>query len=116
MSKGCGRAEVGLSLFTTETIDAAAVLGTCHICNSKNVFHCVADNVFHFPGGGSAGAVVANRLSEVCRWSVLLLEAGTDESEASDIPLFSASLQRGLFDWAYKTEPQPGESRLTTVR
>lgn len=40
-------------------------------------------------GGGSAGAVVASRLSEIEKWSVLLLEAGGDENEVSDIPTLS---------------------------
>ncbi|XP_046979490.1 glucose dehydrogenase [FAD, quinone]-like [Schistocerca americana] len=56
-------------------------------------------------GGGSAGAVVASRLSEVRRWSVLLLEAGGDENEVSDVPSLAAYLQLSGLDWQYKTEP-----------
>lgn len=56
-------------------------------------------------GGGSAGAVVANRLSEVAHWSVLLLEAGPDENEISDVPSLAAYLQLSGMDWQYKTEP-----------
>ncbi|XP_023338867.1 glucose dehydrogenase [FAD, quinone], partial [Eurytemora carolleeae] len=63
-------------------------------------------------GGGSAGAVVANRLSENPDWKVLLLEAGGDESEISDVPVLAAYLQLGRMDWKYKTEPQPGVACL----
>lgn len=60
---------------------------------------------FVIVGGGSAGAVVANRLSEVPHWKVLLLEAGPDENEISDVPALAAYLQLSRLDWQYKTEP-----------
>lgn len=53
-----------------------------------------------------SGAVVANRLSEVGNWKVLLLEAGGDETEISDVPLLAGYLQLSKLDWKYKTEPQ----------
>lgn len=56
-------------------------------------------------GGGSAGAVVANRLTENPKVSVLLLEAGPDENEITDVPSLSAYLQLSNLDWSYKTEP-----------
>ncbi|XP_055912543.1 glucose dehydrogenase [FAD, quinone] [Eupeodes corollae] len=56
-------------------------------------------------GGGSAGAVLANRLSEISSWNILLLEAGPDENEISDVPSLSAYLQLSRLDWQYKTEP-----------
>ncbi|CAD7087595.1 unnamed protein product [Hermetia illucens] len=56
-------------------------------------------------GSGSAGAVVANRLTEIQPWKVLLLEAGPDENEISDVPALAAYLQLSKLDWQYKTEP-----------
>jgi len=63
-------------------------------------------------GAGSAGAVIANRLSENPNWKILLLEAGGDETEISDVPALAAYLQLGRMDWKYKTEPQPGVACL----
>ncbi|XP_055845323.1 glucose dehydrogenase [FAD, quinone] [Episyrphus balteatus] len=56
-------------------------------------------------GGGSAGAVVANRLSEIKNWTVLLIEAGGDETEISDVPALAGYLQLSDLDWRYQTTP-----------
>ncbi|CAN7994400.1 unnamed protein product [Ixodes pacificus] len=57
-------------------------------------------------GGGSAGAVVASRLSEDPGVSVLLLEAGGLPNFFLDVPLLAAEIQQTKFDWAYRTVPQ----------
>ncbi|XP_037581983.1 glucose dehydrogenase [FAD, quinone]-like [Dermacentor silvarum] len=57
-------------------------------------------------GGGSAGAVVASRLSEDPEVSVLLLEAGRVPNFFLDVPLLAAEIQQTKFDWAYLTVPQ----------
>lgn len=44
-------------------------------------------------GAGSAGCVVANRLSENPAWTVLLLESGGNENSIQDIPLVAQYLQ-----------------------
>ncbi|PNF38173.1 Glucose dehydrogenase [FAD, quinone] [Cryptotermes secundus] len=57
-------------------------------------------------GGGTAGAVLANRLTEVQNFNVLLLEAGGDEPEIADVPILSIYLHRSQIDWKYRTQPQ----------
>lgn len=58
-------------------------------------------------GAGAAGAVVANRLTEIPNWTVLLLEAGGHENEITDVPLLSLYLHKSRLDWKYRTQPQP---------
>ena len=60
-------------------------------------------------GGGSAGAVVANRLSEDPKTSVVLIEAGGDaRSFLVQFPVgFFNMLLREQYDWRYEQEPDP---------
>ncbi|CAH0714666.1 unnamed protein product, partial [Brenthis ino] len=58
---------------------------------------------FIIVGGGSAGCVVANRLTEISDWSVLLIEAGDDPPYASEIPGLSVILGNNFEDWTYET-------------
>jgi 4-pyridoxate dehydrogenase len=64
---------------------------------------------FIIVGGGSAGCVLANRLSEDGAASVLLLEAGgRDLHPFIHVPLGMGKMHDyGMFDWGYHTEPEP---------
>lgn len=61
-------------------------------------------------GAGSAGCVVANRLSADKTKRVLLLEAGgRDWYPWIHVPVgYFKTLHNPLTDWSYKTEPDPG--------
>ncbi|KAJ0171794.1 hypothetical protein K1T71_012557 [Dendrolimus kikuchii] len=61
---------------------------------------------FIIVGAGSAGCVVANRLSEVKKWKILLLEAGPEEPEVTSVPAFAPVLARSNIDWMYRTQPE----------
>lgn len=60
-------------------------------------------------GAGSAGAVVANRLSADPRHTVLLLEAGPASHPWSRIPVgYAKLLTNPAANWLYGSEPEPG--------
>ncbi|KAJ7791195.1 aryl-alcohol oxidase-like protein, partial [Mycena olivaceomarginata] len=71
---------------------------------------------FVIVGGGTAGNVVANRLTENTNFSVLVLEAGETQilyrNEGvidSIVPFFVQNLLTpNIYEWNYTTVPQPG--------
>lgn len=62
-------------------------------------------------GAGSAGCVIASRLSQNPKIKILLLEAGGSESLVSDIPQTAFMLQGTPLDWQYETVPQKHSCR-----
>jgi choline dehydrogenase len=61
-------------------------------------------------GAGSAGCVLANRLTEDGRTRVLLLEAGgSDRHPHLHVPAgFLKTFRDPRFNWCFQTEPGPG--------
>ncbi|PIG85748.1 aryl-alcohol dehydrogenase [Aspergillus arachidicola] len=61
-------------------------------------------------GGGTAGLVIASRLSEDPSISVLVLEAGADMTADPrvNIPIFYAALLGSDADWKFQSSPQLG--------
>ncbi len=61
-------------------------------------------------GGGTAGALHANRLSADSRNSVLLVEAGSrDKYHWIHIPVgYLYCINNPKTDWCFRTEPDPG--------
>lgn len=59
-------------------------------------------------GAGSAGCVVANRLTEDSKTTVFILEAGNpDTKPAIQSPSATLSLLGSEVDWGYFSEPEP---------
>lgn len=69
--------------------------------------HTTSRNLIN-PTGGTAGAVIANRLSEVSTYQVLVLEAGYTNEGVIDsiIPVNTGQLSGSQWDWNYTTVPQ----------
>lgn len=72
-------------------------------------------------GGGTAGLVLATRLTEIPTVSVAVIEAGDDRS--GDLPVNAWGLTGSMlgdlkYDWSFVTVPQVGDGfyPLTQVR
>ncbi|KAI0836304.1 putative GMC oxidoreductase [Hypoxylon sp. FL0890] len=63
---------------------------------------------FIIVGGGTAGLTLATRLSEDPTQSILVLEAGSDQSDDPRVktPALYTSLLKTELDWDFETEPQ----------
>ncbi|XP_065366105.1 glucose dehydrogenase [FAD, quinone] [Calliphora vicina] len=70
-----------------------------------------AEYDFVIVGGGPAGCVLANRLSENPNWQVYLIEAGGLESIVHQVPALAAFLQGTHSNWGYKSVPQKAACR-----
>ncbi|XP_014367656.2 glucose dehydrogenase [FAD, quinone] [Papilio machaon] len=84
------------------------VTSTCLITDKWEPSADIKDgDTFNFivVGAGTAGCVLANRLTEVKSWKVLLIEAGGDPPLESYIPPYDHRLFGSEFDWQYKTVP-----------
>ena len=70
----------------------------------RNTYQCILYKV----GAGSAGCVLANRLSEDPGTSVLIVEAGgsEDDNPMMNVPFAAPTLQTSEQDWAFRTVPQ----------
>src|SRR6202140_275323 len=70
-------------------------------------------------GAGSAGSVLANRLSADGKYRVLVLEAGRESHPWSRIPVgFAKLIENPAANWMYSSEPEPstGNRRIPIPR
>ncbi|PNF21087.1 Glucose dehydrogenase [FAD, quinone] [Cryptotermes secundus] len=107
-SEVSGASAVLFTSLLSTLIDSQRQLGNPDDYPHDATFHLLDEYDFIVVGAGSAGSVVASRLSEVPHWKVLLLEAGGDPTPTSDIPALALHLQKTDLDWQYQTEPEEG--------
>ncbi|XP_053680324.1 glucose dehydrogenase [FAD, quinone]-like, partial [Anopheles nili] len=75
------------------------------------VRHIRPEYDFVIIGAGSGGSVMANRLSEMPDWSVLLLEVGKEENLVSNVPLTAGLTTATGYSWGYRADPMKNACR-----
>ena len=83
--------------------DNFALLGFGALNLEKDIYD------FIIVGAGSAGSVLASRLTEKSKWRVLLLEAGAASHPYSRFPIsFGLLIDHPTANWRYSSQPEEG--------
>ncbi|XP_057654062.1 glucose dehydrogenase [FAD, quinone]-like [Diorhabda carinulata] len=61
---------------------------------------------FIIVGAGTAGTLLTRRLTEITDWNILLLEAGNNGNNFTDIPFMNLFTRNSEYNWGFKTIPQ----------
>ncbi|XP_046386917.1 glucose dehydrogenase [FAD, quinone]-like isoform X2 [Ischnura elegans] len=91
-----------------QSVMALITAGSSHHSSAPPDKTLLPEYDFVVVGAGTAGCVVANRLTENPNWKVLLIEAGRDENFLMDVPLLANYFQFTDSNWKYRTERQTG--------
>lgn len=113
LAETCASASAGPSALIFTQLIHTLLTAQCALKNEQNYPADCTDEIitqnsafdFIIVGGGSAGSVLASRLSEQSQWRVLLIERGVDPSPISDIPALFLLLQGSEEDYHYIVEP-----------
>ena len=91
-------------LLITVSLIALQIENENNLLGTRNVWKESYDYIV--VGAGTAGAVVAKRLSEISKINVLLLEAGRTQGVMNDVPAIWTEYTGSEFDWNYTTVRQ----------
>ncbi|XP_058120244.1 glucose dehydrogenase [FAD, quinone]-like [Anopheles ziemanni] len=104
----CPKIEASESTFFQTLFDETSALfnNASDRIPDTNIFRKEYD--FIVIGAGSGGSVMANRLTELREWNVLLLEAGKEGNMLTEVPLTAGLTTITGYNWGYKADPMEG--------
>lgn len=109
LAESCAAAASGSPANIFFHLIRALLAAQCALSDNSGLPHDRTADVLAHPefdfiiaGGGTAGSVLASRLSEVGNWNVLLIERGTDPSIITKVPALLLHLQGTPEDYSYR--------------